>query len=126
MRERKQMLIQKQEFGATAAKCAAVRKNTVAETRIERNPRKPALPLFAQRTAASPHPALRATLSHRRGVGRGTQTRFIRHLSGARSAFTIVEILVVVVIIAALATMVVPRLFGKVGTAKQAIAKQKI
>jgi general secretion pathway protein G len=43
-----------------------------------------------------------------------------------RSAFTIVEILVVVVIIAALATLVVPRLFGRVGTAKQAIAKQKI
>ena len=39
-----------------------------------------------------------------------------------RSAFTIVEILVVVVIIAVLATMIVPKFFGKVGTTRQSVA----
>ena len=44
----------------------------------------------------------------------------------ARRAFTIVEILVVVVIIAVLATMIVPRYFSKIGTAKAGVAKQKL
>ena len=46
--------------------------------------------------------------------------------SAIRRAFTIVEILVVVVIIAALATLILPRYFSKIGTAKTSIAKQKI
>ncbi len=45
---------------------------------------------------------------------------------GRRNAFTIVEILVVVIIIGVLATLIVPRFFGRVGTAKQSVAKQKI
>ncbi len=45
---------------------------------------------------------------------------------GQRNAFTIVEILVVVIIIGVLATLIVPRFFGRVGTAKQSVAKQKI
>ena len=40
--------------------------------------------------------------------------------------FTIVEILVVVIIIAALATMIVPRFFGRVGAARQAVASQML
>lgn len=40
--------------------------------------------------------------------------------------FTIVEILVVVIIIAALATMIVPRYFEKVGKAKHGVAEQKL
>ena len=43
-----------------------------------------------------------------------------------RRGFTIVEVLVVVLIIGVLATLIVPRLFGRVGTAKQAVAKQKV
>ncbi len=47
--------------------------------------------------------------------------------SGGRSVgFTIVEILVVVVIIAVLATMIVPRFFGRVESAKHGVAKQKL
>ncbi len=40
--------------------------------------------------------------------------------------FTIVEILVVVIIIAALATMIVPRFFGRIGKAKQSVAISKL
>lgn len=40
--------------------------------------------------------------------------------------FTIVEIIVVVIIIAALATMIVPRFFGRVGTARRAVAAQML
>jgi len=40
-----------------------------------------------------------------------------------RSAFTMVEILVVVIIIAVLATMIVPKFFGRVAAAKQSMAK---
>ncbi len=43
-----------------------------------------------------------------------------------RRAFTIVEVLVVVVIIGVLATLIMPRFFGRVGTAKQGVAKQKL
>lgn len=49
--------------------------------------------------------------------------RFVRR---ARRGFTIVEVLVVVLIIAALATMIVPRLFGRVGAAKHSVAAQKL
>lgn len=42
------------------------------------------------------------------------------------SGFTMVEILVVVIIIAALATLIVPKFFGRVGSAKQSVAAQKI
>jgi general secretion pathway protein G len=41
-------------------------------------------------------------------------------------AFTLIEFLVVVTIIGILATLIVPRFFGKIGGAKQAVAKQKI
>ena len=41
-------------------------------------------------------------------------------------AFTMVEILVVVIIIAALATMIVPRFFGKVDVANRSVAKGNI
>lgn len=37
-----------------------------------------------------------------------------------------VEIIVVVIIIAVLATMIVPKFFGRVGAAKQSAAKQKL
>lgn len=43
-----------------------------------------------------------------------------------RRGFTIVEILVVVIIIAVLATMIVPKFLGRVGQSKQAIAKVNI
>ncbi|MCK4850068.1 MAG: type II secretion system major pseudopilin GspG [Phycisphaerae bacterium] len=43
-----------------------------------------------------------------------------------RQAFTIVEILVVVIIIAVLATMIVPKFLGRVGQSKQAVAKINI
>jgi len=42
-----------------------------------------------------------------------------------RRAFTLLEIIVVVMIIAVLATLVAPRLLGRVGTAKQTAAKAK-
>ncbi len=43
-----------------------------------------------------------------------------------RRGFTIVEILVVVIIIAVLATMIVPRFLGRVGQSRQAVAKTKV
>ena len=42
------------------------------------------------------------------------------------TGFTIVEILVVVLIIAVMATLIVPRFFGRIGGAKQAVAQQKV
>ena len=45
---------------------------------------------------------------------------------GNRGGFTIVEILVVVIIIAVLATMIVPKFLGRVGQSKQAVAKINI
>jgi general secretion pathway protein G len=42
------------------------------------------------------------------------------------AGFTIVEILVVVIIVAALATMIVPQFFGKIGKSRQAVARQKV
>ncbi|MGD9689251.1 MAG: type II secretion system major pseudopilin GspG [Phycisphaerales bacterium] len=51
-----------------------------------------------------------------RGLSRG-------RVAGVVRAFTIVEIIVVVVIIGVLATLIVPRLFSRVGQAKTAVAK---
>ncbi len=43
-----------------------------------------------------------------------------------RAGFTIVEIMVVVIIIAVLATLILPRLVGRIGTAKQTVATSKL
>ena len=42
------------------------------------------------------------------------------------AAFTIIEIMVVVIIIAALATMIAPKFFGHIGKTKQTVAGQKL
>ena len=42
------------------------------------------------------------------------------------AAFTIVEIMVVVIIIGLLVTLMVPKFFGKIGKAKQTVAQQKL
>ena len=59
---------------------------------------------------------------------RGTGVRPVNHGRDGHAAagFTIVEILVVVIIIAALATMIVPQLFSKIGKSRQAVARQKV
>ena len=44
----------------------------------------------------------------------------------SRRGFTIVEILVVVIIVAVLATMIVPSFVGRVGESRQAVAKSKL
>lgn len=44
----------------------------------------------------------------------------------ASSGFTLVEVLVVVVIIAVLATMIVSQYFGRVGDAQHAVGKQRL
>jgi general secretion pathway protein G len=43
-----------------------------------------------------------------------------------RSAFTLIELVVVVTILGILAALIVPRVVGRVGGARQAVAKQKI
>lgn len=43
-----------------------------------------------------------------------------------RRGFTLVEIMVVVIIIAVLATLVVPMLYSRVGKARQSVARQKL
>src|SRR5690242_11808080 len=62
-------------------------------------------------------PLIRARVS---GVRRGPFTR------GRRSGFTLIEILVVIVVIAILATLVAPNIFQHVGAAKSATAKSQI
>jgi len=49
-----------------------------------------------------------------------------RRASGARRAFTLIEILVVIVVIAILATLVAPNVFQHVGSAKDATARTQI
>ncbi|KPK82650.1 MAG: hypothetical protein AMJ81_09680 [Phycisphaerae bacterium SM23_33] len=49
-----------------------------------------------------------------------------RALSRRGGGFTIVEILVVVIIIGVLAALIAPKFFGRVGAAKQSVAKQKL
>jgi general secretion pathway protein G len=48
-----------------------------------------------------------------------------RHRTRARSAFTLIEMIVVVTIIALLAALIVPRIWTRVGQAKTTVAKQK-
>ena len=48
-----------------------------------------------------------------------------KHHRTVRHGFTLIEIIVVVMIIAVLATLIAPRLMSRVGTAKQAAAKAK-
>lgn len=48
------------------------------------------------------------------------------HLPNRRRGFTLIEILVVIVVIAILATLVAPNVFQNVGTAKSATAKTQI
>ena len=64
----------------------------------------------------------RPSPARRRPVRRGRGGIPLRR----RTAFTIVEILVVVLVIAVLATMIVPRFFGEVGRAKHSVAKTKL
>ncbi|KKL07703.1 hypothetical protein LCGC14_2583360 [marine sediment metagenome] len=52
--------------------------------------------------------------------------RRTRAARGRRGGFTIVEILVVVIIIAVLATLIVPAYFGRVGSAKRSVAKRNL
>src|SRR5438045_9081286 len=47
-------------------------------------------------------------------------------LSSRNRAFTMIEIIVVVIIIAVLAALIGPRFFGEVGKAKSAVAQQKL
>src|SRR5678815_3108978 len=49
-----------------------------------------------------------------------------RRRRGLRSGFTLIEILVVIVVIAILATLVAPNVFQHVGAAKSATAKSQI
>ncbi|WP_432800077.1 type II secretion system major pseudopilin GspG [Poriferisphaera sp. WC338] len=52
--------------------------------------------------------------------------RLGRQSNNQRHAFTLIEILVVVVLIGVLVALVVPQLFGKKGKAQRAVAAQKL
>ena len=54
------------------------------------------------------------------------RSRHARARIGRRSGFTLIEILVVIVVIAILATLVAPNVFQHVGAAKSATAKSQI
>ena len=56
----------------------------------------------------------------------GALHRGLRHAHRARSGFTLIEILVVIVVIATLASLVSPNVFRHVGTAKDATARAQI
>jgi general secretion pathway protein G len=68
----------------------------------------------------------RALVSSRRrpSAGPSAQSRTLR--GRARAGFTLIEILVVIVVIAILATLVAPNIFQHVGAAKDATAKSQI
>ena len=55
-----------------------------------------------------------------------SRSRIWRTGLGARRAFTLIEILVVIVVIAILATLVAPNVFQHVGSAKETTAKSQI
>ena len=59
-------------------------------------------------------------------TGKGRIMNGTVRLRPRRKAFTIVEILVVVIIIAVLAAMVGPKFFGQIGKAKRSVAMQKL
>ena len=52
-----------------------------------------------------------------------SQRSTARHLQRARRAFTLIEIIVVVTIIALLATLIAPRLLKNIGKSKQKVAQ---
>ena len=52
--------------------------------------------------------------------------RTIRYRRANRRAFTLIEAMVVVTIIGILAALIAPRIFSRIGGAKQAVAQQKI
>jgi general secretion pathway protein G len=49
-----------------------------------------------------------------------------RRRRGARSGFTLLEVIVAVTIVALLATMIVPKLLANIGSAKQKLAKSNV
>jgi general secretion pathway protein G len=55
-----------------------------------------------------------------------THTYTRRMVQTARRGFTLLEIIVVVTIIALLATLIAPRLIGRIGQAKAAVAKAEV
>ena len=53
-------------------------------------------------------------------------SRFRKHEAARRAGFTLIEILVVIVVIAILATLVAPNIFQHVGAAKDATARSQM
>jgi general secretion pathway protein G len=52
--------------------------------------------------------------------------RVLRTQRNTGKAFTLIELLVVVTVIGILALLIVPRVIGRIGAAKQSVAKQKV